>query len=462
MPLIKNQLHTVTIANYSSDGDGVARIDGHVVFVKGAIDGEVCSIRILRVTKTVAWAKIEELIAPSPLRRKPLCPAYGPCGGCDFLHMDYSEECRLKEQRVTDALTRVGGLDVPVRPILAAQQQDRYRNKAIFAVAPGPITGFYRRRSHQIISAEDCLIQGEAANLAAKALRSWMAEHNISPYKVNCHEVARESPLGGDEGNHTGLIRHLFVREAWQSGQAAICVVATQRDLPHRASLIDTIRQHCPGAVSIVLCVNPEPGNVVLRGEFHTLWGEDHLLDTLSGLTFRLSPASFFQVNPAQAERLYAQVIDYAALTGQETVLDLYCGTGTITLLLAKHAKHAIGAEIVTEAVRDARENARLNQVTNAEFILADAGIAAEQLGQRGLLPDVVIVDPPRKGLAPEVIEQIAEMRPKRVVYASCDPATLARDLKHFATLGYPTREVAPVDMFPRCAHVECVAVLAP
>jgi 23S rRNA (uracil1939-C5)-methyltransferase len=423
----------------------VARVDNQVVFVKGAIFGETCRIRILRVTKTVAWAKIEEILTPSPKRLAPACHAFGPCGGCDFLHMDYREELRLKEQRVTDALARVGGLDVPMRPILAAERQEHYRNKAIYAVAPGPATGFYRRRSHQVIPAELCLIQAESASRAAEALRAWMAEHTISPY---------------DEGTREGLIRHLFVREAWRTGKTAVCVVATRRDLPHRAALIDTIRHHCPEAASIILCHNPEPGNVVLRGEFHTLWGDDQLSDTLCGLTFQLSPRSFFQVNPAQAERLYAQAIAYAALTGEETVLDLYCGTGTITLILAKHAKHAIGAEIVSEAVRDAVENARLNDVTNAEFLLADAAVAAEQLRQRGLAPDVVVVDPPRKGLAPDVIDHIAGMAPARVVYVSCDPATLARDLKHFATLGYLTQEVTPVDMFPRCAHVECVVLL--
>ncbi|MCL2568705.1 MAG: 23S rRNA (uracil(1939)-C(5))-methyltransferase RlmD [Oscillospiraceae bacterium] len=445
MPIIKNELHTVTVAGYSSDGDGVARIDGQVVFVKGAIDGETLRVQILRTTKAVAWAKIAEIITPSPLRQTPACKAFGPCGGCDFLHMDYSEELRLKHTRVIDALARVGGLRVDVRPILGAERQEHYRNKAIFAVGNGPVTGFYRRRSHQIIPVDACLIQGDTANRATLALRAWMSDHNVPAY---------------DEATGEGLIRNLFVRDAQSTGKAAVCIVATKSTLPAKTALIDVIRHHCPEAVSILLCVNPAPGNVVLRGKFLTLWGDEHLTDTLSGLHFRLSPLSFFQVNPAQAERLYAQALTYANLTGKEVVLDLYCGTGTITLLLAKHAKHAIGAEIVAEAIRDARENAEANDISNVEFLLADAAIVSETLKSRALTPDVVVVDPPRKGLAPEVIDQIADLAPERVVYVSCDPATLARDLGLFATLGYVTTEVTPVDMFPRCAHVECVAQL--
>lgn len=445
MPLTKNEIHTVTITGYTSEGDGVARIDGQVVFVKGAIAGEVLDIHILKVSKTIAFAKIETILTPSPHRITPACPAYGPCGGCDFLHIDYTEELRLKESRVADAIARVGGLDAPVRPILAAQAQTHYRNKAVFAVGDGSVTGFYRRRSHKVIPVETCLIQTDAANRAASALREWMAAHHIPAY----HETV-----------HRGLIRHLFVRQSHSTGKIAVCVVATKPNLPHQDALIETLRRHCPEAAGILLCVNPEPGNVVLQGDFHPLWGEAYLADNLCGLTFRLSPRSFFQINPPQAERLYEKALAYAGLTGQETVLDLYCGTGTITLIMAKRAHRAIGAEIVEAAVHDARENATANGITNAEFLLADAAVAADTLKQRGLTPDVVMVDPPRKGLAAAVIDHIADMAPKRIVYVSCDPATLARDLKLFAEYGYRTQEVTPVDMFPRCAHVECVGLL--
>ncbi|MCL2828646.1 MAG: 23S rRNA (uracil(1939)-C(5))-methyltransferase RlmD [Oscillospiraceae bacterium] len=445
MSLAKNQLHTVTIDGYASDGAGVARIDGQVVFVREAIDGETCLIRILRATKSVAWGKLEDILEPSPHRIAPTCPVYGKCGGCDLMHMDYTEELRFKRQRVIDALARLGDTDAPVAPIIAADTQVHYRNKAIFAVGTGPVTGFYRRRSHQIIPVTACEIQREVSNRAATALRTWMAAFDMPAY---------------DETTHRGLIRHLFVRQAASSGQTAVCLVATSGKLPHRDALIETIREHCPETVGIVLCVNREVGNTVLRGEFLTLWGEDSLRDTLSGLTFRLSPQSFFQINPTQAERLYNKALSYAELTDRETVLDLYCGTGTITLCMAQKARLAIGAEIVEQAVLDARENAQTNGITNAQFLLADAQDAARQLADSGISPDVVVVDPPRKGLTPHVINLVAEMEPARVVYVSCDPATLARDLKSFSAHGYAVTEITPVDMFPRCAHVECVVLL--
>ena len=445
MPLQKNETHTVTIAGYTSDGQGVAKVNGHAVFVKGAIEGEICIVRILKVTKTVAWAKIEEIIVPSPHRIEPACPVYGLCGGCDLLHMDYEEELRLKHRRVADALERVGGLCITPAPILSAEKQERYRNKAIFAVGPGPVCGFFRRRSHQIIPITACFIQQEVAERAALALREWMAAHGISAY---------------DETQHRGIVRHLFVRQAKSSGQTVVCLVVKTGAFSHQDALIETMLHHCPETSGIVLCINREEGNTVLRGELQTIWGEAYLRDELLGLSFRLSPFSFFQVNPTQAERLYAQARTYANLSGQEGVLDLYCGTGTVTLILANEACFAIGAEIVEEAVCDARENARINGINNAEFIQADANAAAQTCKERGISPQVVVVDPPRKGLSPDVIQTIAEIGPRRVVYISCDPATLARDLKGFGELGYITKEVTPVDMFPRCAHVEPVALL--
>jgi len=445
MPLVKNELYTVKITGYTSDGEGVARIDGQVVFVKHAIEGEVCEVRILRITKTVAWAKIENILTPSPHRITPACPVYGPCGGCDFLHMTYEEEIRHKQQRVVDALERVGGLSVNVAPIIATDVIEQYRNKAIFAVSDGPMTGFFRRRSHQVVPVASCLIQTESANHVASALREWMAECNVSAY---------------DEETRKGLIRHLFVRTATSTGKIAVCVVATAKSLPDVERLIELTRYHCPETASIVLCTNANIGNVVLQGTFSTLWGEDYLADNLMDLSFRLSPRSFFQINLPQAERLYKQACIYANLTGNETVLDLYCGTGTITLIMTRDAKRAIGAEIVSSAVYDARENAKINDIENAEFILADVADAAKELHSRGLCPDVIVVDPPRKGLALDVITQIVEMSPKRIVYISCDPATLARDLKLLDAKGYRTKEVTPVDMFPRCAHVECVALV--
>jgi len=359
--------------------------------------------------------------------------------------MDYEEELRFKYRRVADALARVGGLTAPVAPIVGAEAQSHYRNKAIFAVGEGPVCGFYRRRSHQIVAVDSCLIQAEVSGRAAAALKEWRAEYGISAY---------------DEAAHRGLVRHLFVRQAKGSGDTVVCLVVRMGTVPHSDALVAGMRRHCPEVSGIVLCINGERGNTVLRGEIRTLWGDAYLTDELLGLKFRLSPLSFFQVNPVQAALLYEKALAYAGLSGRETILDLYCGTGTITLVLARAAGFAIGAEIVAEAIRDAWENARANDISNAEFILGDAGVAAQSLKDRGIVPDVVVVDPPRKGLAADVISTIAELGPERVVYVSCDPATLARDLKLFLDLGYVTREVSPVDMFPRCAHVECVALL--
>ena len=445
MPIAKNEIHTVTICGYTSDGEGVARVDGQVVLVKHAIDGEVCNIRILRVAKNVAWAKIETVLNPSKLRITPACFAFGPCGGCDFLHMSYEEELRLKHQRVSDAITRIGGLAVTVAPLCAAEKTEGYRNKVIFAVGSGPTTGFYRRRSHQIVPITSCLIQSDLANRAAAILRKWMCSYNIWAY---------------DKTTGQGMIRHLFVRMAMSSGEIAICLVAAVEKLPHIDALIESINRHCPEAVSIMLCANKSESNVVLRGELYTLWGEDFLTDTLLGLRFRLSPHSFFQVNTSQAEQLYKKALVYANLTGKETVLDLYCGTGTISLILAKDAKHVIGAEIVASAIRDAKQNAKMNGIENVEFILGDVSDVVCDLSARGIRPDVIVVDPPRKGLAPDVIEQIILLAPSRLIYISCDPATLARDLNRLDAADYKVQEITPIDMFPRCAHVETIALL--
>lgn len=443
---------TVTITGYASSGAGVARIGGQVVFVKNALDGEVCDIRILRVNRNLAYAKIEQLTLPSPQRIAPSCPSYGPCGGCDLLHMNYTEQLRFKHRRVADVLARVGGISAPIMPIIPAEDSHfRYRNKAIFAVGNAddmdfePIIGFYQKRTHRIVTMDDCLLQTETANRAARVVRRWMAAHKIPAY---------------NEATQSGIVRHLFVRQSAATNDTVVCIVARTAALPESNALITAIRRHCPEVTGIVLCHNNTAGNVVLDGTFRTLWGEQYLQDCLCGLTFQLAPRSFFQVNPIQTEKLYAQVKRYAALNGRETVLDFYCGTGTIALCLADSAATVIGVEVVPEAVRDAIENARKNGITNARFITSDVAAAAASLQKEGITPDVVIVDPARRGLDSAVIDAIAAMHPKRIIYVSCNPATLARDLNLFAEQGYKTSEVTPLDMFPQCAHVECVSLL--
>ena len=441
--LLKNELHTVTIEDYSSEGFGVCRVDGQVVFVTQALVGETCIIRILKTAKTHAWAKVEEILTASDSRQTPACPVFGPCGGCDLLHMSYEEELALKEKRVQSAFSRLGGVDAPISPIISANARIHYRNKAIFAVSAKGL-GFYRRRSHDVVPVENCLIQSPIANRVAAAVYSWMQASNISAY---------------DELSHSGILRHLFVRTT-KAGAANVCLVVKSANVPQKEALIDSLREQCPEITGILLCINPEKTNVVLRGRFELLWGEHTLEETLCGLTFRLSPQSFFQVSPTQAEILYETALSYAALNGTETVLDLYCGTGTITQILAQKAKLAIGGEIVASAVADACENAKRNGITNVEFIEGDAAKVAATLKQRSIHADVVVVDPPRKGLDESVISEIANIAPERVVYVSCDPATLARDVGRLTEKGYTLKKVQPVDMFPCTTHVETVALL--
>lgn len=445
MELAKNQEHTVTIEGYGEGGMGVARIDGRVVFVHGALRGEKCRVLILKTLKSVAFAKVLEVLEPSSERMESDCPYFPRCGGCTYRHIRYEEELRLKKQRVQDNLSRIGGSDVTVEEILGTQDTLRYRNKAQYPVSKDGAVGFYRARTHEVIECEHCLLVRPEADAAAEALREYMQSCRVAGY---------------DEKTGRGLIRHLYVRSN-AAGESLICVLVNGDKLPKEDWLVALLRDACPKCTGIVLGTNTKKGNVILGDRYRTLWGSDRLEDTLCGKTFRLSVPSFYQVNRVQAERLYAKAIEFAGLTGQETVLDLYCGAGTITLALSDHAKKVLGAEIVPEAIDDARENAARNGVKNAEFFCGDASDVAKKLARENLRPDVITVDPPRKGLAADVVESIAEMQPGRVVYVSCDSATMARDVKRFADLGYTARRACAVDMFPRADHVETVCLLS-
>lgn len=445
MELAKNQEHTVTIEGYGEGGMGVARIDGRVVFVHGALRGEKCRVLILKTLKSVAFAKVLEVLEPSSERMESDCPYFPRCGGCTYRHIRYEEELRLKKQRVQDNLSRIGGSDVTVEEILGAQDTLRYRNKAQYPVSKDGAVGFYRARTHEVIECEHCLLVRPEADAAAEALREYMQ---------SCHVA------GYDEKTGRGLVRHLYIRSN-AAGESLICVLVNGDKLPKEDRLVALLRDACPKCTGIVLGTNTKKGNVILGDRYRTLWGSDRLEDTLCGKTFRLSVPSFYQVNRAQAERLYAKAIEFAGLTGQETVLDLYCGAGTITLALSDHAKKVLGAEIVPEAIDDARENAARNGVKNAEFFCGDASDVAKKLARENLRPDVITVDPPRKGLAADVVESIAEMQPQRVVYVSCDSATMARDVKRLADLGYTAQRACAVDMFPRADHIETVCLLS-
>ena len=445
MELAKNQEHTVTIEGYGEGGMGVARIDGRVVFVHGALRGEKCRVLILKTLKSVAFAKVLEVLEPSSERITPDCPYFPRCGGCTYRHIRYEEELRLKKQRVQDNLSRIGGSDVTVEEILGAQDTLRYRNKAQYPVSKDGAVGFYRARTHEVIECEHCLLVKPEADAAAEALREYMQSCRVAGY---------------DEKTGRGLVRHLYIRSN-AAGESLVCVLVNGDKLPKEDRLVTLLRDACPKCTGIVLGTNTKKGNVILGDRYRTLWGSDRLEDTLCGKTFRLSVPSFYQVNRVQAERLYAKAIEFAGLTGQETVLDLYCGAGTITLALSDHAKKVLGAEIVPEAIDDARENAARNGVKNAEFFCGDASDVAKKLARENLRPDVITVDPPRKGLAADVVESIAEMQPQRVVYVSCDSATMARDVKRFAALGYKAKRACAVDLFPRADHVETVCLLS-
>ena len=441
--LEKNKIYRARIEGYTSEGLGVARIDGQAVFVHRALRGEDCDVLLLKVLKNAAFGKVVKVHEPSSHRVEPDCPYYGKCGGCDFRHMDREEELYAKKTRVQDALRRIGGSDVQVEEILAGERL-HYRNKSQFPIAADGTVGFYKARSHQVIPVENCLLQKVDTNNVQLKLDRYIRLYNVSCY---------------DERTQRGLLRHLYVRSNG-AGESLVCIFANGRELPHEAELVALLREASPRIVGVVLGVNTQPTGAILGKEYRTLWGTDVLTDELCGLTFRLSVPSFYQVNREMAEVLYAKAVEFAALTGTETVLDLYCGAGTITQVMARHAGRVIGAEIVPEAIEDAKANAERNGVENVEFFCGDALAVVADFAAKGLRPDVICVDPPRKGLAPEVVCAAAQMVPRRIVYVSCDPATLARDVKLFAAEGYGAVRAAAVDMFPGTANVESVVAL--
>ena len=447
-PVYKGQILEVDITGYTSEGQGVARVEGLAVFVAGAIKGERVKIKIAHLGHTAAYGDILEILSASPERIQPRCSYCADCGGCVFWHMTYEEECRAKAQRVADALTRIGGLDFPAVPITGSEAVTGYRNKAQYPVGlvKGKAqAGFFRQRTHEVVPVKQCLIQGEEADQARETVVRWMQEYNVPVY---------------DEKTHKGLVRHIYVRTARATGQVLVCLVINGDRIPQEKQLVNNLLKAVNNLHTVCLSIHKKPGNTVLGDKFVTLHGPGYIEDILCGLRFRLSPRSFYQVNRDQAERLYEKAIEKAGLTGNETVLDLYCGTGTITLALSRHAKQVIGVEIIPAAIVDAKENAVRNQIENAEFFCADASQAAKKFAEEGIRPDVIVVDPPRKGIDQQVVDAMVTMAPQRIVYVSCDPATLARDLKRLEEQGYKTVEAEALDMFPRCHHVESVALL--
>ena len=448
--LKKNDIISLQITSATAEGSGVGRAeDGTAVFVPQSAVGDDLRVRIVKVKKTYAFGKIEEIIKPSDARIEPDCPAFRRCGGCVWRHITYAEECRVKEQKVRDAVERIGGIQTTFEPIIACDATARYRNKAQLPVGrdkDGNLQiGFYAFHSHRIIDCADCVLQPEQFAEVIHVTRDFVNEYDISVY---------------DETTGQGRLRHLYIRLGEVTDELMVCYVVNGNGLKHEDILVQRLREALPNLKTVVFNSNRENTNVILGPKNRVAFGNGYIEDVLCGLKFKISPFSFWQVNRAQAEKLYAKARDYASLSGNELLLDLYCGTGTIGLTMSCDCKSLVGVEIIPDAVKDAEENAERNGIRNARFICADAPAAAEQLRQEGLSPDVVILDPPRKGCGEELVRTICQMNPERVVYVSCDPATLARDLKYFAVNGYVTREVTPCDMFSRTAHVESVAFL--
>ena len=454
MPLQKNQILTLHIERLSSDGSGVAHsADGEAVFVPGTAPGDEARVRIVKDCGRYAFGILDELLTPSPDRVPVDCPVAGPCGGCSLRHLDYAAELRAKQESVLDAFRRIGGLEVPVLDILPSPEVDRYRNKVQFPVGVDkngvPCIGFYAGRTHRIVPCPDCKLQPDTLNAIGNALCSFFAANGIQPY---------------DEASGKGLVRHIFLRRGVHSGQIMVCLVCTRAKLPHSDALVEHLTAQFPDIATILVNVNAKNTNVILGSETHTLYGPGFIEDTLCGVPVRLGPLSFYQVNTLAAERLYGIAADYAQLQPTDLLLDLYCGMGTIGLSMADRCRELIGVEIVPEAIDSAKANAaRMGGAIAAKsrFFCADAGKAASQLAAEGLHPDVIVLDPPRKGCDEATLSAVAAMSPRRVVYVSCNPSTAARDAKWLEEHGYHAEKVQPVDLFPRTKHVECVIALS-
>ena len=454
MPLQKNQILTLRIERLSSDGSGVAHsADGEAVFVPGTAPGDEARVRIVKDCGRYAFGILDELLTPSPDRIPVDCPVAGPCGGCSLRHLDYAAELRAKQESVLDAFRRIGGLEVPVLDILPSPDVDRYRNKVQFPVGIDkngvPCIGFYAGRTHRIVPCPDCKLQPGVLNEIGNALCAFFAQQGIRPY---------------DEQSGKGLVRHIFLRRGAHSGQIMVCLVCTRAKLPHAEQLCTALRGQFPAISTILLNVNAKNTNVILGSENHILYGPGYIEDTLCGVPVRLGPLSFYQVNTLAAERLYGVAAQYAQLTPDDTLLDLYCGMGTIGLSMADQCRELIGVEIVPEAIESAKANAaRMGKAVAAKsrFFCADAGQAATQLAAEGLHPDIVMLDPPRKGCDEATLSAVVRMAPRRVVYVSCNPATAARDAAWLEQNGYHAEKVQPVDLFPRTKHCECVIALS-
>ncbi len=446
--LKKNEECIIHIDDMGNDGEGIGKYQGYTLFVKNALVGDTVRVRAMKCKKNYGYARLMEVIEPSPYRVEPKCKIAFQCGGCTLQHLDYEEQLRKKQKKVTDCIERLGGITggYVMEPIIGMEPPYYYRNKAQFPVGMknGKLAiGFYAGGSHTIIDTEDCCIQAKENEDIIRCLRTFLEEENISVYNEETHE---------------GLVRHILTRVGFVTGEIMVCVVINGNDLPNKEKLADKLKD-IKGMKSISLNINKERTNVILGDKIKPVWGEPYITDYIGEVKFRISPLSFYQVNPVQTRVLYEKALEFAGLEGNETVWDLYCGIGTISLFLAAKAKKVYGVEIIPQAIQDARENARINGIENAEFFVGAAEeVLPEKYRQEKIYADVIVVDPPRKGCAESLLDTIVLMEPKKIVYVSCDPATLGRDLKYLSGRGYELKRVQAVDQFAHTGHCEvCV-----
>ena len=447
----KNDQVVVTIEDIGSDGEGIGKHEGYTLFIKNTVVGDKVLAKVMKTGKSYGYARLVELIEPSPFRISPRCPISDKCGGCQLMHMDYAKQLEYKENKVRSCLTRIGGFkDIPMEPICGMDQPYYYRNKSQFPVGrnkDGRITiGFYAGRTHSIIDTEHCYIGAEVNVKIIQFFRGFLEKYGIEPY---------------EEETHKGLLRHILTRVGFHTGEVMVCLVINGSDFPHREELVKGLLQ-IPGMKSICLNRNAAKTNVILGDKVIPVWGEPYITDFIGPIMYRISPLSFYQVNPEQTKKLYDITLDYAGLKGSEVVWDLYCGIGTISLFLAQRAKKVYGVEIIPEAIEDAKKNAELNEISNAEFYVGAAEeVLPRKYREEKIEADIIVVDPPRKGCDQSLLDTILAMAPKKVVYVSCDPATLARDLKYLCERDYELVKVRPVDQFGHSVHVETVCLLS-
>lgn len=447
----KNDVLTVEIEDIGHDGAGIGKVDGYPLFIKDAVIGDVVEVKVMKAKKNYGYAKLLKIITPSASRVEPLCPYAKQCGGCQIQMMSYEEQLRFKENKVRNNLKRIGGFEeIPMEPILGMKNPFYYRNKAQFPVGYDKegnlITGFYAGRTHSIINNRRCYLGVSENELVLNQVLDWMERNHISAY---------------EEESGKGLIRHVLIRYGFTTKEVMVCLVVNGAGIPAKEDLIEGLRT-IPGMTSITISSNTKQTNVIMGEKITLLWGQPYITDFIGNIQYQISPLSFYQVNPAQTKRLYETALEYAGLSGDETVWDLYCGIGTISLFLAQRAKQVYGVEIIPAAIEDAKRNARLNQIENAQFFVGKAEeVLPEKYEKEQIYADVIVVDPPRKGCEESVLDTMVQMEPKRIVYVSCDSATLARDLKYLCERGYEMKKVKAIDQFPQTVHVETVVLMS-